>query len=387
MLRSLRSPASRRLAAVIRATDVGSVPSPPPPLHLRPALSSQHPLHHHHSILGFHPFSSPMVSACFSSEAASAAPAEESSTAATASEVVAELYEKMLTSVEKARTMPPNANLWSLVESCANEEDVKLLFQILQRLRVFRLSNLRIHSNFNCHLCRRVSEACVRANAIDYGLKALWNHNVYGLTPSVSSAHCFLLHAKEKNDAKLMVRIMKVMGKNSLPLQPGTANIVFSICYNTNDWALMSKYTKRFLKAKVKLHRTAFDIWLDFAAKVGDTKSIWKIEKLRSATVKKHTVASVFSCAKGYLLERNPESAAAIINLLYQELADHKKQSVVDELQKLLVGGWAQKLVKKQKKEDREELAESLRSDISAMAASLLNMGIDAKVNLEEMKC
>lgn len=32
-----------------------------------------------------------------------------------------------------------------------------------------RLSNLRIHSNFNCHLCLRVTEACVRANCLDYG--------------------------------------------------------------------------------------------------------------------------------------------------------------------------------------------------------------------------
>lgn len=33
-----------------------------------------------------------------------------------------------------------------------------------------RLSNLRIHENFNCHLCLRVVEACVRAGAIDYGM-------------------------------------------------------------------------------------------------------------------------------------------------------------------------------------------------------------------------
>lgn len=33
-----------------------------------------------------------------------------------------------------------------------------------------RLSNLRIHSNFNSHLCMRVSEACTRADALDYGM-------------------------------------------------------------------------------------------------------------------------------------------------------------------------------------------------------------------------
>lgn len=42
----------------------------------------------------------------------------------------------MLQSV-KARTMPPNAWLWSLIEKCANTEDIKLLFDILKNLRTF----------------------------------------------------------------------------------------------------------------------------------------------------------------------------------------------------------------------------------------------------------
>ena len=51
-------------------------------------------------------------------------------------ESVQELYEKMLKSVE-ARTMPPNALLWSMIGSCSNQEDIKLLFEILQKLRIF----------------------------------------------------------------------------------------------------------------------------------------------------------------------------------------------------------------------------------------------------------
>lgn len=31
---------------------------------------------------------------------------------------------------------------------------------------------------------------------------------------------------------------------------------------------------------------------------VGDTESLWKIEKLRSDSMKKHTLATGFSCAK-----------------------------------------------------------------------------------------
>ncbi|RWW71553.1 hypothetical protein BHE74_00020695 [Ensete ventricosum] len=59
------------------------------------------------------------------------------------------------------------------------------------------------------------------------GLKALWKHNIYGLTPSIGSAHYLLSYAKEHNDDKLMVKIMRVLEKNSVSLQPGTADIVF----------------------------------------------------------------------------------------------------------------------------------------------------------------
>ena len=45
--------------------------------------------------------------------------------------------------------------------------------------------------------------------------------------------------------------------------------VLCSICYNADRWDLLSKYAERFVKAGVKLHRAAFDIWMDFAAKVG----------------------------------------------------------------------------------------------------------------------
>lgn len=33
-----------------------------------------------------------------------------------------------------------------------------------------RLSNLRIHDDFNCNLCREVAKACVHAGALDFGM-------------------------------------------------------------------------------------------------------------------------------------------------------------------------------------------------------------------------
>ncbi|KAK6930114.1 hypothetical protein RJ641_004208, partial [Dillenia turbinata] len=266
--------------------------------------------------------------------------------------------DKMLKSVKETRSMPPNAWLWSLIEKCSNSEDIKLLFDILQHHRRFRLSNLRIHDNFNCNLCREVTCACVRVGALDHGKKALWKHNVYGLTPT--------LHAKEQNDSKLMVQVMKLLKKNHLPLQPGTADIVFSICYNTDNWELMTKYSKKFVRAGVKLRQTSFDLWMDFAAKIGDTESLWKIEKLRSELMKQHTLATGFSCAKGFLLERKPESAAAIIQVLYETLSDAKREGITDELRKLV-------------------LATALKTDLFLMVTGPTELGLQMRVNLEDL--
>ncbi|KAL9407844.1 hypothetical protein AB3S75_046396 [Citrus x aurantiifolia] len=278
---------------------------------------------------------------------------QTSSDASTPTDTVKELYDKMLESVNVKRTMPPNAWLWSLIENCKNHDDIKLLFDILQNLRRFRLSNLRIHENFNCNLCREVTKACVRVGALDFGKKALWKHNVYGLSPSVASAHHLLSYAKEHKDARLMVEIMKLVKRNNLPLQPGTADIVFRICYDTDDWELICKYSKRFVKAGVKLRKTTFDMWMEFAAKRGDTESLWQIEKLRSESTNQHSLVSGFSCAKGFLLEHKPHDAAGMIQILNQTLPDAKKLGITIELQKL-VNEWPLDVIKHQKDEDRK---------------------------------
>ncbi|KAJ3683758.1 hypothetical protein LUZ60_013985 [Juncus effusus] len=336
------------------------------------------PNYYPHSILfgkpqcsALNPICSPALVANYSSD--SSAPTE----------AVKDLYEKMAKSVE-ARTMPPNAYLWSMINSCSNTDDIKLLFQILQKLRIFRLSNLRIHDNFNCHLCMKVTEACARVGAIDYGLKALKKHNVYGLAPTIGSAHHLLMRAKELNDINLMEKVMQALQRNSLPLQPGTADILFSICYNANKWETLNKYAKKFIKAGVKLRRSAFEIWMDFAAKVGDSEAIWNINSLRGSAIKQHTLVTGFACAKAYLLENKPDSAAATIQLLYQHLPEKKKLEVKDELQKL-ISEWPLEVIKRKKKAEREVFVESLKNNISAMITSILNTGLDVSVDLEKL--
>lgn len=302
----------------------------------------------------------------------------------TPTEVVKELHEKIFKSVAQQRTMPPNAWLWSLIENCATREDIKLLFDLLTRLRIFRLSNLRIHADFNCNLCREITKACVRVGAINFGLKALWKHNVYGLSPTIGSAHHLLLHAKEHNDAKLMVEIMKLLKRNDLPLQPGTADIVFSICCNTNNWELLSKYGKRFIKGGVKLRQTSFDLWMAFAANRGDVDSLWKIEKFRSDSRKQHTLVSAFSCAKGFLLEHKPQEAAAMVQGINEILSDLKRPGIMIELQKLC-SEWPLEIIKHQKEEDKKAFVSALQRDISTMVSGLMNSGLEVNVNMEDL--
>ncbi|CAN4109982.1 unnamed protein product [Withania somnifera] len=271
-----------------------------------------------------------------------------------AAESVKELHFKIQKSIVDQRSAPPNAWLWSLIQSCANHEDVNLLFDILQRLRIFRLSNLRIHENFNCALCQEITKACVRVGAIDLGKKVLWKHNIYGLTPNIGSAHHLLLFAKQHNNVKLLVEIMNLVKKNDLILQPGTADIVFSICSQTDNWDLICKYGKRFFKAGVKLRKTSLDTWMEFASKIGDVDALWKIEKIRSETMKEHTLGSGLSCAKGFLIDHKPEDAAAVIQLLNQTVPNSRRQNFMVELQKL-VADWPLEVIKRQNDERRRD--------------------------------
>lgn len=313
----------------------------------------------------------------FSSEAA------ESGNDSAGAETVKGIYEKMLNSVVEKRTAPPNSWLWSLVAKCSTTEDIKLLFDILLKLRTFRLSNLRIPDGFNSALCRDVTKACVRAGAINFGKKALWKHNLFGLTPDIGSAHHLLLHAKQHNDVKLMVEVMQLVKKNDLPLQPGTADIVFSICCNANRWDLISKYGKRFVKSGVSLRQTSFDLWMEFTAKKGDVESLWKIESLRSQAMKQHSVSTGFSCAKGFLLEHKPDTAAAIIQVLYQTLSDVKRPGIVVELQKL-VSEWPLDVIKHQKEENKEAFAAALQADISGLINALPSLGVRENVTMPQ---
>ncbi|XP_027164808.1 uncharacterized protein LOC113764959 [Coffea eugenioides] len=157
------------------------------------------------------------------------------------------------------------------------------------------------------------------------------------------------------------------------------------ICYETQKWGLLSKYAKRFIKAGgVNLRQATIDMWMEFAAKRGDVDSLWKVEKLRSESKKQHTLASGFSCAKGFLLESKPESAAAVIEELNQSLSDGKRQGMLSQLQKL-VSEWPLEVMEHQKKEHKKDVAAALQKSIPAMIVSLSSIGAEVNVNLDDL--
>ncbi|CAN8324611.1 unnamed protein product [Cochlearia groenlandica] len=179
---------------------------------------------------------------------------------------------------------------------------------------------------------------------------------------------------------------MKLLRTNDLPLQPGTADLVFRICHDTDKWDLLAKYSKKFSRAGVKLRKTTFDIWMEFAAKRGDTESLWKVDKLRSETYTQHTLSTAFSCAKGFLLENKPEEAAMVVQLICQTYPDEKKSSVLSSEFKKLVNEWHVDVIKRQtEEEDKKALSDSLKTGIASMVNSLMSSGLNVSVDLDEL--
>ncbi|KAM3301701.1 putative protein isoform X2 [Capsicum chacoense] len=123
---------------------------------------------------------------------------------------------------------------------------------------------------------------------------------------------------------------------------------------------------------------------MEFASKIGDVDTLWKIEKIRSETMKEHSLGSGLSCAKAFLIDHKPEDAAAVIQLLNQTVPDSRRQKFIDELQKL-VEEWPLEVIKRQKDERRKELAATLQHDLPTMLSALSNMGLKLNVNVEDL--
>lgn len=301
-------------------------------------------------------------------------------------EAVQELYLKIIDSV-KAGAMPPKTWRDSLLKNCKNKEDLELAFEVLEKLRKFKTSKLWQSSNWSQQITLAVVSACIRANSPHLGLRTLQRHNVYGLTPCLGAAHSLLLYTKEQKNVSFVKEVLETMEKNFIKPEPTTADIIVSICNDTEHWSLMSNIAKKFIKNGVKLHPRAYDIWISSEANLGNTLKVWKIQELRLLFGLPHTIPSAFSCAKAYLLKCQPQEAAELILELNQEdLSDSKKKWVYEELQ-YLVDEWPAEVISRRDKSRRKALATELKDCISMMFNYLLTKGINLSLDVEERYC
>ncbi|GLJ45853.1 hypothetical protein SUGI_0965380 [Cryptomeria japonica] len=300
-------------------------------------------------------------------------------------EAVQELYQKIIESLD-SKNLPPNTLRDSFLEKCKNTEDVKLVFELLEKLRIFKTAGLCQHANWPKQITRAVASACIRAKAPEIGLKTLWRHNVYGLTPDIGAAHILLLYSREKKNIVLMNKILETVKKNVLKAHPKTADIVLSICNDTKKWSSMIIHAKKFLDDGVKLHPGAYDKLISCAAKFGKTENILRVQELLAASGFMQTVPSTFVCAKAYLLKQQPQEAAKVIFKFNQENQSETKKSAVYQELELLVDQWPEVVIVKQAKVDRKAFSSKLKDCISKMFNHLQNMGFEVSLNVDERR-
>eukprot|EP00249_Psilotum_nudum_P011034 c22928_g1_i1 orf=121-1236(+) len=287
------------------------------------------------------------------------------------------LYNK-LTDVIAKRSIPPNSLLHTLLQSCVIPQDVELAYEALRHYRVVRSSKAHINKNFSEKISQLVVSASLRAGAYDLGLKTLWKHNKYGITPSLESAHILLSHAKEHNDLDFARRILTTMAKNSLFPSRVTANIVFRMCKENGDLPLLFKLAKEFFRNHVQLSPALYDICISCAANSGNVSEVWKIQQLRKETGLCHTTASAFSCAKALVLQKKYEKAAQLISFHCQDMKKRHKYLA------MMISKWPLELLSKQEEGEKEEYLASLKHKLVAFIDALRAEGIDVSIDAVE---
>lgn len=272
-----------------------------------------------------------------------------------------DLHEKFTIEVQGKRTVPLSL-LRKILEQCNSSEDVALAFRVLQDYRTYRSSKARVKQNFNENISALAVSASLRNKSYGLGLKALWKHNIYGLSPTLENAHMFLSHAKLEKDADLMMKTFRTMLKNSLTPTTQTADIVIRICKEKGDLNLMFNLAHEFLENGVRLSSPVFDILISTAANFGSVEKIFKAQKWRDEAGLDHTVASVFAVAKAHLLQGEPEVGVDLI-------ATHCQDKVkLNKYLAMLVRVWPSELLSRKEQIQQEDYFTGLKENVVTFA-------------------
>lgn len=288
---------------------------------------------------------------------------------------VQDIHKKITNEIQGKRTVPLSL-LRTLLEQCKVPEDVALAFQVLQDYRIYRSSKARVKQNFNENIAVLVVLASLRTRAYDLGLKALWKHNVYGLSPCLGTAHLFLSHAKHEKDLDLMQKTFKVMTENSLMPTSQTADIMIRLCKEKDDLKLMLDLAREFLENGVRLSPPVFDILISTAANFGCIEETFKVQSWREEAGLNHTIASVFALAKAHILQGKPHAAVELISTHCQDTVK------VNKYLTMLVRAWPSELLSRKEEIKQEDsfstLRENVLSLVEALSKKYYGLSIDA---------
>lgn len=290
------------------------------------------------------------------------------------SQEVQDLHKKITNEMEGKRTVSLSL-LRALLEQCKVPEDLALAFRVLHDYRLYRSSKAHVKRNFSENISALIALASLRTRTYNLGLKVLWKHNIYGLSPCLDAAHLFLSHAKQEKDLDLMQKTFKTMIDNSLTPTTQTADIVIRLCKDKEDFKLMFKLAQDFLENSVRLSSPVFDVLISTAANFGCVEEVFKAQKWREESGLEHTVASVFAVGKAHLLQGEPHAAVELISTHCQDITKLNKYLI------MLVRVWPSELGAR-KEEIHEDFFVTLKKSvvdlIEALSQKYHHLSIDA---------
>lgn len=277
------------------------------------------------------------------------------------------LWERFTSEVQGKRTVPL-VLVRNILEQSHSSEDVNLAFQTLHDYRVYRSSKARVKQSFNQNISSLAVSASLRSKSYGLGLKALWKHNIFGLSPTIENAHMFLSHARREKDMDLMKKTLRTMVKNLVLPTTQTADIVIRTCKDSGDLKSMFGLMNEFLQNGVVLNSAVFDILIATAANFGSLEKVFEAQKFREDAGLDHTMASAFAIAKAHILQGEPQTGA---DLILQRCKDKVK---VNKYLGMLVRAWPSELLSRKEQaqiEVDDGFTEQLKDNVSLFAKTL----------------
>ncbi|KAG0625841.1 hypothetical protein M758_2G083400 [Ceratodon purpureus] len=315
-------------------------------------------------------------SSFFRLHSVAAAVAEEGGLDAGSPEVE-RVYKELNESIRQKR-MPEASLLPSLLQNCGSPADVKLAFDVVDRLRRLKAVQGQQKTNYNKHMAQLMAEACIRSGDAQAALPTLMKRNVYGFTPSLDQAHLLLKHALGQKDTKLMLKVLRTMVASEVFPTPVSAELILRTCKDAGNTELLIQLAKEMRVNGVSLKKPLYDMLIATAANVGDVKAVHEVQEWREEHGMAQTTASAFALAKALVLDGKCEEAAKMI---VDHCTDAEKRGIYLQI---MVKVWPLQVGAKVEEGEKESFLEDLKKKVVAMSESLVQSGCNVPVDVNE---